>query len=95
MSSLLGYVAVGEPEARREKVSGLARILRVVFEYPRIIDLAMSNALAIVLKPLTWRWAVCLTNGREVARFYGPGARMRALRYLRAEFGLGAPLPSS
>ena len=88
-------MAVGEPEARREKVSGLARILRVVFEYPRIIDLAMSNALAIVLKPLTWGWAVCLTNGREVARFYGPGARLRALRYLRTEFGLGAPvLPS-
>lgn len=50
----------------------------------------MSNALAIVLKPLTLGWAVCLTNGRELARFYGPGARMRALRWLRTELGSAA-----
>jgi hypothetical protein len=52
----------------------------------------MSSALAIILKPLTWGWAVCLTNGRELARFYGPGARLRALRYLRNELGPGVSL---
>lgn len=52
----------------------------------------MSNALAIILKPLTWGWAVSLTNGRELARFYGPGARSRALRYLRTELGPGVPV---
>jgi hypothetical protein len=30
---------------------------------------------------------VCLTNGRELARFYGPGARLRAMRYLRTQLG--------
>ncbi len=50
----------------------------------------MSNALAIILKPLNWGWAVSLTNGRELARFYGPGAHRRALRYLRDELGPGA-----
>ena len=49
----------------------------------------MSSALAIILKPLTWGWAVCLTNGRELARFYGPGARLRAMRYLRTQLGPG------
>jgi len=49
----------------------------------------MSSALAIILKPLHWGWAVCLTNGRELARFHGPGARQRALRYLRNELGPG------
>ncbi len=52
----------------------------------------MSSALAIILKPLTWGWAVCLTNGRELARFYGPGAHFRALRYLRTELGPGIPV---
>jgi hypothetical protein len=55
----------------------------------------MSTALAIILKPLTWGWSVSLTNGRELARFYGPGARLRALRYLRTEFGSEALLVSS
>ena len=48
------------------------------------------NALAIKLKPILWGWAVCLTDGRELARFRGPWAQDRALRYLRAEFGPGA-----
>ncbi len=44
----------------------------------------MSYALAIKLKQVPGGWAVCLTDGRELARFCGLGARLRALRYLRA-----------
>ena len=40
------------------------------------------NALGVVLKPVNHGWAVALTDGREVARFTGPTARRRALRYL-------------
>jgi hypothetical protein len=40
------------------------------------------NALCLILKPAGHGWAVCLTDGREVARFRGPGSRWRALRYL-------------
>jgi hypothetical protein len=75
----------------RPKISHPERFLRQIFDYPRIIEFAMSTALAIVLKPLTWGWAVCLTNGRELARFYGPGAHWRALRYLRTALDSGAP----
>jgi hypothetical protein len=42
----------------------------------------MRSALAIILKPILGGWAVCLTDGRELVRFRGPGARSRALRYL-------------
>jgi hypothetical protein len=35
-----------------------------------------------MLKPITGGWAVQLTDGREVARFIGPAAKRRALRYL-------------
>jgi hypothetical protein len=45
---------------------------------------AMTRTLAIILKPILWGWAVCLTDGRELARFQGPAARSRALRYVRA-----------
>jgi hypothetical protein len=44
----------------------------------------MKRTLAIILKPIVWGWAVCLTDGRELARFHGPGARGRALHYVRA-----------
>ena len=44
----------------------------------------MSYALGITLKQVPAGWAVCLSNGRELARFRGLGARFRALRYLRA-----------
>lgn len=37
---------------------------------------------AIILKPIIGGWAVCLTDGRQLARFRGPGARSRAMRYL-------------
>ena len=43
----------------------------------------MSSPLAIILRPLPGGWAVCLTNGRELARFRGIGAHWRALRYVR------------
>ena len=40
------------------------------------------NALAITLQPINHGWAVTLIDGRELARFTGPAARDRALRYL-------------
>jgi hypothetical protein len=40
------------------------------------------NALALSLTPTHPGWAVSLTDGRELARFRGPGAKRRALRYL-------------
>lgn len=60
------------------------------------IDGVVENTYAIILSPIVGGWAVCLTDGREVARFRGPGARSRALRYLRAQLTphrrtLGAP----
>jgi uncharacterized membrane protein YbhN (UPF0104 family) len=42
------------------------------------------NTLAVMLEPVEHGWAVTLTDGRELARFIGPGARRRALRYLAA-----------
>jgi hypothetical protein len=42
----------------------------------------MTNSLALILKPILGGWAVLLTDGRELVRFRGPGARWRALRYL-------------
>jgi hypothetical protein len=44
----------------------------------------MSDTLAIFLKPILGGWAICLTDGRELARFRGPWARGRALHWLRA-----------
>lgn len=40
------------------------------------------NALAVMLKPITFGWAVILTNGRELVRFTGFGAKRRALSYI-------------
>ena len=40
------------------------------------------NALAVMLQRIDRGWAVTLTDGRELARFTGLGARRRALRYL-------------
>jgi len=42
----------------------------------------MAPAVAVILKPVGRGWAVVLTDGREVARFTGPGARWRAVRYI-------------
>ena len=40
------------------------------------------NAVALMIRPVNHGWAVVLTDGRELARFTGLGARRRALRYL-------------
>jgi hypothetical protein len=40
------------------------------------------TALAVMIRPVGHGWAVTLTDGRELARFTGLGARRRALRYL-------------
>jgi hypothetical protein len=42
----------------------------------------MSNAYAMILTPIRGGWAVSLTDGRTLARFRGPLARCRALRYV-------------
>jgi hypothetical protein len=42
------------------------------------------DALRLILKPNVHGWAVGLTDGRELARFRGPGSKWRALRYLPA-----------
>lgn len=40
------------------------------------------KALAVMLRRINHGWAVTLTDGRELARFTGLGARRRALRYV-------------
>ena len=40
------------------------------------------NTQALMIRPVQHGWAVCLTDGRELARFSGPGAKQRALRYI-------------
>ena len=37
----------------------------------------------MMIRPIRYGWAVQLTDGRELARFLGPGAHWRAMRYLR------------
>jgi hypothetical protein len=39
------------------------------------------KTLSMMIKPIRHGWAVQLTDGRELARFLGPGSRWRALRY--------------
>jgi hypothetical protein len=41
------------------------------------------RALWMMMRPIRHGWAVQLSDGRELARFRGPGARWRAARYLR------------
>lgn len=41
------------------------------------------TALALMIGPTRDGWAVYLTDGRELARFHGLGARCRALRRAR------------
>jgi hypothetical protein len=45
------------------------------------------KALSLMVKPIRFGWAVRLSDGRDLARFYGPGARWRAARYLGRVFG--------
>ena len=40
------------------------------------------NPVALFLKPIHHGWAVGLTDGRELVRFTGLGAKARARRYL-------------
>lgn len=40
------------------------------------------TGMALMLTPVPHGWAVTLTDGRELARFVGPFARQRALRFL-------------
>ena len=40
------------------------------------------SSLGVLLKPIPGGWVIELTDGREVARFTGLGAKRRALRYL-------------
>jgi hypothetical protein len=40
------------------------------------------NAVALMIRPTWHGWGVYLTDGRELARFRGPGSKRRALRYL-------------
>jgi hypothetical protein len=87
-----GLAAAAPAGAGRTSDNG-KEFLRLVFESARIIKPEMSGPLAILLRPVAWGWAVCLTNGRELARFRGPGAHRRALRWLVAS-GL-APHPAS
>ena len=47
----------------------------------------------MMLRPIRHGWSVQLSDGRELARFFGPGARWRATRYLkRAVEALSNPL---
>ena len=39
-------------------------------------------SVALVLRPVEHGWVVALTDGRELARFTGLGARWRAIRYI-------------
>jgi hypothetical protein len=41
------------------------------------------TSLALVIGPTHDGWAVYLTNGRELARYHGIGAKRRALRFAR------------
>jgi hypothetical protein len=43
----------------------------------------MTAGLGIMIAPIPHGWAVYLTNGRELARYFGIGARYRALRRAR------------
>jgi hypothetical protein len=42
------------------------------------------QALALMIGPTPYGWAVYLSDGCELVRFNGPGAKRRALRYLAA-----------
>ena len=55
----------------------------------------MPTAYSIIFKQILSGWSVCLSDGRELARFRGPAARCRALRYLHTQFmsGVRAPRP--
>jgi hypothetical protein len=39
------------------------------------------NALSMMIRPIRYGWIVQLGDGRELARFLGPGGRWRALLF--------------
>lgn len=41
------------------------------------------TALRMMLRPIRYGWSVQLSDGRELARFLGPAAKWRAMRYLQ------------
>ena len=45
------------------------------------------NPLSLMITPIRHGSAVQLSDGRELARFYGPWARRRATRYLAHALG--------
>jgi len=45
------------------------------------------SAVAVLLRPIDHGWAVVQTDGRELARFTGLGARWRAIRYIAGGLG--------
>ena len=45
------------------------------------------KALSLMIAPIRYGWAIRLSNGRDLVRFYGPGARWRATRFLARAFG--------
>ena len=47
------------------------------------VKVTLMNALRMMIRPIRYGWAVQRTDGYELARFLGPGARWRATRYLR------------
>lgn len=40
------------------------------------------HQLRVILKPSRIGWVIYLTDGREIARFNGPGSLRRAMRHL-------------
>jgi len=56
--------------------------VRVLLQTWPIIQISISQTVAISLKPVFAGWAVCLSDRHELARFRGPGARFRAVWYL-------------
>ena len=56
--------------------------LRPIFDSESTIRTMRAIALWINLSPILGGWAVCLSDGRELARFRGPGARGRAERFV-------------
>jgi hypothetical protein len=44
------------------------------------------NALVVMHKHIRHGWAVTLSDGRELVRFTGLGAKRRALRYLASHY---------
>jgi hypothetical protein len=67
------------PRASDLRASSMS--VKVWFGSGAIMCCAMTSV-AIILKPIPGGWSVCLTDGRQLARFRGPRARARALRYL-------------